>query len=574
MSIPHIAPVPHPRDGYYATNNPYQVNGPKGFTEFKYLEETHDLFVRLDFPGIQKESVIILLEPSKKAVIVTGEAPKESKHDSSHRKYGIATGLICDCCEISNIQCFVGDGVVRLILSKQKINLRVPIFCSCKITNLQNVLFFCLIFVGGARMPTDASPNIIRGYNPEDLSVELLLETSLRCFSIVNVSDIFHGFVLLIPIVAVAGGHPLAHLRGLNPEGCRGTDPFDPAFTGPTIRPHPSVLEGSTSAYETKQLSNGGLYLRIDMPGVPSDGFIVAVDGNGVVTIMGRAPATMHDSSGRSYVCKVAIVPRGYDWRRIKIIAKHDGFYAMNNPYQANGPKGFAEFNQERDCGYPLTLLEPSKKAVTVTGDAAKSSKHDASNRKYGTSVGLLCDCCEISNNIHNFVEDGVVRLILSKKKIYPHAPNFCSFGGATIPTGDAPVADGTPYVNLLAHFRGLIPKGRRCTDPGDPAFTGPVVLPHPSVLEGPMMPYETKQLSNGGLYMRVDMPGVPSEKFMVAVDGDGVVTIMGRAPVTMHDTSGRTYVAKVANVPRGYDGGRIKLVPKHGVIRLTIPSN
>ncbi|OAO99317.1 hypothetical protein AXX17_AT4G19480 [Arabidopsis thaliana] len=282
MSIPHIAPVPHPRDGYYATNNPYQVNGPKGFTEFKYLEETHDLFVRLDFPGIQKESVIILLEPSKKAVIVTGEAPKESKHDSSHRKYGIATGLICDCCEISNIQCFVGDGVVRLILSKQKINLRVPIFCS----------------FGGARMPTDASPNIIRGYNPE-----------------------------------VAGGHPLAHLRGLNPEGCRGTDPFDPAFTGPTIRPHPSVLEGSTSAYETKQLSNGGLYLRIDMPGVPSDGFIVAVDGNGVVTIMGRAPATMHDSSGRSYVCKVAIVPRGYDWRRIKIIAKHGVIRLTIPPY-------------------------------------------------------------------------------------------------------------------------------------------------------------------------------------------------------------------------------------------------
>jgi len=113
----------------------------------------------------------------------------------------------------------------------------------------------------------------------------------------------------------------------------------------------------------------------------------------------------------------------------------------MNNPYQANGPKGFAEFKYLEDThdlfvrlDLPgvkketvVTLLEPSKKAVTVTGDAAKSSKHDASNRKYGTSVGLLCDCCEISNNIHNFVEDGVVRLILSKKKIYPHAPNFCS---------------------------------------------------------------------------------------------------------------------------------------------------
>lgn len=120
-------------DGYYAMNNPYQVNGPKGFSEFKYMEETHDLYVKLDFPGIIKESVLILLEPTKKAVIVIGDAPKENKHDSSHRKYGTATGLICDCCEISNIQCFVGDGVVRLILSKKKINRHVLSFCSCKI---------------------------------------------------------------------------------------------------------------------------------------------------------------------------------------------------------------------------------------------------------------------------------------------------------------------------------------------------------------------------------------------------------------------------------------------------------
>ncbi|KAG7542615.1 Alpha crystallin/Hsp20 domain [Arabidopsis thaliana x Arabidopsis arenosa] len=275
-----------------------------------------------------------------------------------------------------------------------------------------------------------------------------------------------------------------------------------------------------------------------------------------------------------------------------------DGYYTMNNPYQANGPKGFTEFKYLEEThdlfvrlDFPgikkesvITLLQPSKKAVTVTGDAPKESKNDASHRKYGTSLGLLCDCCEISNNIQSFVDDGVVRLILSKKKIYLHAPTFCSFGGARMPTDDAPaniirgynpqVADGNPYVNLGAHLRGLIPKGRRGTDPADPAFTGPVILPHPSVLEGPMMPYEAKQLSKGGLYLRVDMPGVPSDRFMVAVDGDGVVTVMGRAPATMHDTSGRTYVAKVANVPRGYDGGRIKLVPKHGVVRVTIPPN
>lgn len=110
------------KDGYYyATNNPYQLNGPKGFTEFRYMEETTDMFVRLDFPGIIKGSVKILIEPSKKAVIVIGDAPKEHRHDSSGRKYGAATGLVCDCCEISNVQCFVGEGVVRLILSKKKI---------------------------------------------------------------------------------------------------------------------------------------------------------------------------------------------------------------------------------------------------------------------------------------------------------------------------------------------------------------------------------------------------------------------------------------------------------------------
>ncbi|CAH2078868.1 unnamed protein product [Thlaspi arvense] len=252
-------------DVFYATNNPYLVNGPRGFTEFRFMEETTDLFVRLDFPGVTKESVNILLEPSMKAVFVLGDAPKEHIHDSSHRKYGTATGLVCDCCEISNIQCFVGDGVVRLILSKRKINFHVPFSCPFE-------------------MPTAASPflaHVIRGYHPE------------------------------------------AHLRGHSPEGCRGTDPLDPAFTGRVTIPHPSVLEGPTSAYESKQLPNGGLFLRIDMPGVPKDNFSVAVDSDGGVTVIGRAPPAMCDSSGREYIGKVAVVPRDFDNSRIKVIAKH-----------------------------------------------------------------------------------------------------------------------------------------------------------------------------------------------------------------------------------------------------------
>ncbi|KAG2238147.1 hypothetical protein Bca52824_092612 [Brassica carinata] len=255
-------------DGFYATNNPYQVNGPKGFTEFKLMEENEDLYARLDFPGVTRESVRILVEPLKKAVFVFGDAPKEFRHDSSHRKYGTATGLICDCCEISNIQCYVGDGVVRLVLSKKKIDPHVPSSCS----------------FGGATMPNvPYLAHIIHGYNPE-----------------------------------VAGGHPLAHLRGHNPEGRFGTDPL-----GPVTLPHPSVLEGSTSAYESKHLPNGGLFLRIDMPGVPSDRFTAMVESDGSISVTGQAPPALHDSSGREYRGKVAIVPLGYNNSRIKVIAKH-----------------------------------------------------------------------------------------------------------------------------------------------------------------------------------------------------------------------------------------------------------
>ncbi|CAN7013245.1 unnamed protein product [Brassica rapa subsp. trilocularis] len=242
MPVMNIGPVPQSHDGFYARNNPYQVNGPKGFTEFKLMEENEDLYARFDFPGVTKESLRILVEPLKKAVFVFGDAPKEFRHDSSHRKYGTVTGLVCDCCEISNIQCFVGDGVVRLILSKKKINLHVP------------------FSFGGATMPN-------------------------------------------VPFLG-------------NVSSC-------PAFTGPVTLQHPSVLEGSTSAYESKHLPNGGLFLRIDMPGVPNDRFMMTVESDGGITVIGRAPPAMHDSSGREYRGKVAVVPLAYDNRRIKVIAKH-----------------------------------------------------------------------------------------------------------------------------------------------------------------------------------------------------------------------------------------------------------
>lgn len=85
-------------------------------------------------------------------------------------------------------------------------------------------------------------------------------------------------------------------------------------------------------------------------------------------------------------------------------------------------------------------------------------------------------------------------------------------------------------------------------------------------------MAYESKQLSNDGLFLRLDMPGVPNDSFKVAVESDGGVIVIGRAPQALYDSSGRDYGGKVAIVPRNYGISRIKTITKHGVIRLIIP--
>lgn len=104
-------------DGFYAVNNPFLVSGPKGFTEFKMLEN-EDMFIRIDFPGVPQDSIKVRIDPTKKAVSIDAVAPKEHKHDSSARIYGSTTGLVCRCCEISGMVSHMSDGVLRLHLSK------------------------------------------------------------------------------------------------------------------------------------------------------------------------------------------------------------------------------------------------------------------------------------------------------------------------------------------------------------------------------------------------------------------------------------------------------------------------
>ncbi|VYS62926.1 unnamed protein product [Arabidopsis thaliana] len=252
MVVP-LRAIPSSREGFYAINNQFQANGPKGFMEFKMLEN-EDMYVRIDFPGVPRDGVRVFLDQSKKAVCIFADAPKEHKYDYSERNYGTSTGLVCKCCEISGFTSFMSDGVLRLLLTK---------------SNITPQRSSCISFLAGPDFRED-----LRGNGP----------------------------------------HKFPH----------GTDPNDPKLTGRILMLHPCVNYGSEMAYESKQLQNGGLYVRVDMPGVPKENFTVAVM-NGRVRVTGEAPAISHDSSGRFYTGDVAMLSTPFDIpiRKIKIIAKN-----------------------------------------------------------------------------------------------------------------------------------------------------------------------------------------------------------------------------------------------------------
>lgn len=77
-------------EGFYAINNPFLVNGPKGYIEFKTLEN-EDMYIRFDVPGVPNNGVNVILDQSNKAVCILGDAPKEHKYDASVRSYNGTT---------------------------------------------------------------------------------------------------------------------------------------------------------------------------------------------------------------------------------------------------------------------------------------------------------------------------------------------------------------------------------------------------------------------------------------------------------------------------------------------------
>ncbi|CAH2046020.1 unnamed protein product [Thlaspi arvense] len=108
-------------DGFYATNNPFQKSGPKGFIEVKVLENDK-LYIRVDLPGVPDDAVRHRVDAVRqKVVFFSGKTLDDGRNKGSVREYSGSAGLSCDCCEITGVDAKMKDGVLRMIVSRVKV---------------------------------------------------------------------------------------------------------------------------------------------------------------------------------------------------------------------------------------------------------------------------------------------------------------------------------------------------------------------------------------------------------------------------------------------------------------------
>ncbi|CAL9225687.1 unnamed protein product [Arabidopsis halleri] len=529
------------------------------------------LYVRVDMPGVPKENFTVSVMNGR--VKVTGEAPARG-HDSAGRFYSGDVAVLSTPVDlpVRKIKTIAKNGVIRLIipppLNLSAVTLLSSFLSSCGLMQMQIVLKSTTLAYRHRETSITRLAVSVIGYTDYPIGYTT---TQLGSCSYLNICV----NVLLVYIYQLH----YAKTKDL----CFVVNYIGQYYTT-TTPVSVGTWKDSLTLYESKQLPNGGLFLRLMDTSTPS------VMSCLHLTTPSRCLASHKDLKNPK--CqkprertnpKVAASQKSHrkknitlsveSWSSLSELFLHlAGFYAINNQFLASGPKGFMEFKmlENEDMfvridfpGVPKdgvrVFLDQSKKAVCIFADAPKEHKYDYSERNYGTTTGLVCKCCEVSG-FTSLMCDGVLRLILTKSNITPQRSSCISF-----------LAGPDFREDLRGDGPHKFPHG---TDPNaDPKLTGRILIPHPCVNYGSEMAYESKQLQTGGLYVRVDMPGVPKENFTVAVM-NGRVKVTGEAPAVSHDSSGRFYSGDVAMLSTPFDIPirKIKIIAKNGVIRLIIP--
>ncbi|CAH2046028.1 unnamed protein product [Thlaspi arvense] len=200
-----------------------------------------------------------------------------------------------------------------------------------------------------------------------------------------------------------------------------------------------------------------------------------------------------------------------------------DGFYAINNQFQAAGPKGFIEVKVLQNDKLYIRVDLPGvpddavrhrvdavrQKVVFFYGETLDDGNKDVV-REYSGIAGLCCDCCEITG-VEAKMKDGVLRMIVSRVKVKDH--------------------------------------DKKCTRTF-PAFTGRSgdnVEDHPFLVKGRKGVLFAEPTAGGGVYFTVDMPGVcKSDDIEVFALEEEIRFFAELKKVCEHDESGRVYMGSV----------------------------
>ncbi|CAH8359596.1 unnamed protein product [Eruca vesicaria subsp. sativa] len=123
-SLIDMSRIPFIPGRLHATNHPYQRYGPKGFMEIKVLPRSDDLYVRVDLPGVPDDAIRYRVDAVRqKLVFFSGEETlRDGVKVEDVREYSGSAGLGCDCCEITGVDAKMKDGVLRMIVSRVKVN--------------------------------------------------------------------------------------------------------------------------------------------------------------------------------------------------------------------------------------------------------------------------------------------------------------------------------------------------------------------------------------------------------------------------------------------------------------------